>query len=83
MSALTTAYKEDTEKRNKAAAIKWAEHNRNLYNNSRCAISGIVQNWYLGIGRSLERQVVRGAEFWIINTIILILILGALIWFLS
>lgn len=80
IAALTASYNEDTERNSKGAAIDWAEHNRHLYNNSRLAISGIVQNWYLQIGRSLEKQAVREASFWIVNAIILALIITAGFW---
>ena len=83
IKALTNAYKEDTAQKNKGAAMVWAEHNKNLYEHSQLTISGIVQNWYLDVGRSLEKQVIRGIGFWIMIVVLLVLILGALYWFFS
>ena len=56
--ALSEIYARDTAK-NKQAAIEWRENNKYLYENSDIALSGIVQNWYLSVGRAQEKQVVK------------------------
>ena len=58
ITALTTAYKQETTGKNKDAALIWNEFNKNLYAHSECVVTGIVQNWYLSEGRSLEKKVV-------------------------
>jgi hypothetical protein len=54
---LTIAYKQDTSGKNKKAGLVWNEHNEFIYKHSECAISGIVQNWYLSEGRPLEKKI--------------------------
>ena len=58
ISALTKSYKKDTTDKNKKAALHWNAFNEWQYAHSECMVSGIVQNWYLSEGRSLEKKVV-------------------------
>ena len=58
VAALTVAYKQDTTGKNKQMAGSWSEMNKLLYKQSKCVVSGIVQNWYLSEGRKLEKKVV-------------------------
>ncbi len=55
---LTRSYKTDTTGKNKEAALHWNACNEFQYANSECVVSGIVQNWYLNEGRTLEKKVV-------------------------
>ena len=80
VAALTNAYKEDTAGRNKEGAAAWAEHNKSFHEHSKLAISAIVQDWYLDVGRSLEKRAVRWGGFWVINIFLLGLILGIIYW---
>ena len=57
VAALTAAYKQDTTGKDKEMARIWNEMNGLLYKRSQCAVSGIVQNWYLSEGRKLEKKV--------------------------
>jgi len=54
--ALTRSYKTDTSEKNKKAALYWNSCNEWQYANSKCMVSGIVQNWYLSEGGSLEKK---------------------------
>lgn len=56
IAALSAAYQADTAGKNRNAALEWRENNEALYKFSKFAISGIVQNWYLSVGRGLERK---------------------------
>jgi hypothetical protein len=56
MKALTVAYNEDTQGKNRRAGVLWRDNNKAIYEHSQLVISGIVQNWYLEVGRSLEKR---------------------------
>jgi hypothetical protein len=56
IEALSVAYREDTEGKNREAGVVWRKNNEALYQRSQLVISGIVQNWYLRVGRSLEKS---------------------------
>jgi hypothetical protein len=57
IAALTAAYKQDTAGKHKDAGREWNKFNELLYKHSESVVSGIVQNWYLGEGRPLEKKV--------------------------
>ena len=64
--ALSVAYQSDTssssndikelKRLKRSMAIGWREYNEKLYQRSERVLSGIVQNWYLSEGRSLEKK---------------------------
>lgn len=66
--ALSKAYRENTGNRKsndgelkRIATIymnEWRENNSRIYLESESILSGVVQNWYLGEGRSLEKKAV-------------------------
>ena len=56
--ALTISYKRMTSGKNKKSALLWNKYNEEQYKHSKCFVSGIVQNWYLSVGRPMEKKVV-------------------------
>ena len=56
--ALTVSYKRMTAGKNKKSALLWNKYNEEQHQYSKCLVSGIVQNWYLSVGRPLEKKVV-------------------------
>ncbi len=60
----------------KEAALLWRRMNEALYEHSKLAISGVVQNWYLTCGRDMERKAAGG------NPLILVWVIAAAIFFL-
>ena len=51
-------------------AMQWREHNRNIYQASRCQLSGGVQHWYLrGGGREQERQLSVARKCFVASTV--------------
>lgn len=53
--ALSEIYARDTAG-NRQAAVMWRENNEHIYNHSELSLSGIVQNWYLSVGRAQEKK---------------------------
>jgi len=53
--ALSEIYGRDTAGKDRQAAVEWRENNEDLHKNSELALSGIVQNWYLSVGRAQEK----------------------------
>lgn len=56
VGALAEAYARDTAGENRNAAVHWRENNDQLYRSSQAVVSGIVQNWYLSVGRAQEKR---------------------------
>lgn len=56
VGALAEAYARDTAGKNRDAALLWRGNNDQLYRSSQLVISGIVQNWYLSVGRAQEKK---------------------------
>jgi len=64
--ALSAAYRSDTssssndvkelKRLKRSMALLWRDYNEKLYQRSKYVLSGIVQNWYLSEGRSLEKK---------------------------
>ena len=55
IGALSEIYARDTAG-NRQAAVMWRENNEHIYNHSELSLSGIVQNWYLSVGRAQEKK---------------------------
>jgi len=55
-AALSRAYTSDIAGKSRRKGLIWSDFNGQLYRESKCVISGIVQNWYLGEGRAMERR---------------------------
>ena len=55
IGALSEIYARDTA-RNRQAALMWRQNNEHIYNHSELSLSGIVQNWYLSVGRAQEKK---------------------------
>jgi len=56
IGALSEIYARDTTGKNRQAALLWRESNEGIYKYSDSIISGIVQNWYLSVGRAQEKK---------------------------
>jgi len=56
ITALGVAYDKDTAGKDRGAALRWRRHNEYLYKHSTLAIAGIVQNWYMTVGRAQEKK---------------------------
>ena len=56
VEALQVIYAVEVKNNGKESGLIWRENNVTLYNNSDLCIAGVVQNWYLSIGRGQEKQ---------------------------
>lgn len=57
IGALAQAYARDTAGNNRQAALEWRNNNESIYDHSQLTVSGIVQNWYINVGRAQEKRV--------------------------
>ena len=88
-NALSEAYQENIAnrkssdwelKRNATIHIKqWREYNTNIYNESESILSGVVQIWYLGEGRALEKKAAGCLPVIAVTAAIISLILGVIL----
>ncbi len=83
IEALRIIYAQDMAKdKNRKVALLWRENNEAVYKFSEIGLSGIVQNWYLSVGRQQEKQFNKGCLFSVIiaigavSALILLIFLG-------